>query len=170
LDATNTSDPRKQLWCIPDDVIVQPMVAVVPDPVHTHMALLYDRSVEAIQLAADTKGYVIDRYWLPWSATAQPEWSDYDSRHKALQEEKEKQQQPGLLLFRWKGEETKEMPAILYVFLVSDTSTNGVNGTQFNKALQYAKELCSYGCAKTNPIYILGPTFSGSLASLRQTP
>src|SRR5205807_3805747 len=55
------------------------------------------------------------------------------------------------------------------VFLVSDTSTSGINGTQFSNAAEYVQELLciNRGCPKAN-IRITGPTFSGSLASLRQ--
>src|SRR5262245_50918390 len=41
-------------------------VALLPDPVHTHLALFFDRSVEALVQAAQKKGYIFDRSILPW--------------------------------------------------------------------------------------------------------
>src|ERR1700694_2073781 len=170
------TNPREDLWCIPNnDESVQAMIAIAPDPVHTHMALVFDRTIEAIQLAADKMHYVVDQYWLPWDSEPNPQWTDYESRQKATLREQEKQEQPGLLMFRWNGEtgakdEGQSKVRVLYVFLVSDTSTSGINGTQFSNAAEYAQEvLCvTRGCPKAGNIRIMGPTFSGSLASLRQ--
>src|SRR5205085_1123354 len=107
-------------------------------------------------------------------------------------QEREKQEQPGLLMFRWNGEaDTKDggdnrdnnttadqdqsKVKILYVFLVSDTSTSGINGTQFSNAVDYVEDvLCANPkpslphCGKSSNIRIMGPSFSGSLASLRE--
>src|SRR5437588_2391282 len=39
-EATN---PREDIWCIPDnDDTVQAVIAIIPDPVHSHMALVFD--------------------------------------------------------------------------------------------------------------------------------
>jgi hypothetical protein len=59
--------PRTKRWCIPDDTSVLALIAIAPDPVRTHMALQFDRALEAIELAAGSAGYVISQYWLPWS-------------------------------------------------------------------------------------------------------
>jgi hypothetical protein len=163
---------RQQVWCIPQNERVSAMMAVVPDPVHTHMALLFDRSIEAINLASESADYVMDRYWLPWhpvasSASAEP--AEQDSRGT--------ESQPGLLLFRWNGPATQNGEpgnsgaTLLYVFLVSDTSTDGINGAQFSRAVNYIQQVCgaSDGCyGNSRAIRILGPTFSGSLYSLRR--
>jgi hypothetical protein len=163
---------RRQVWCIPEKERVTAMMAVVPDPVHTHMSLLFDRSMEAVNLATQSRNYVIDRYWLPWrpvGSTASTGPPDQDNGGA--------ESQPGLLLFRWNGSaaETGEPGAsgatLLYVFLVSDTSTDGINGAQFSRAVDYIQQVCGasrecYG--NEGDIRILGPTFSGSLYSLRR--
>lgn len=162
------TNPRRDVWCIPGAQKMQAVIAIVPDPVNTHMALLFDRSVEALQLAAESKNYVVDRYWLPWDTSPQPVWNDYDSYQKAVDDQEEKEKQPGLLLFRWNGDVKTSPAKVLYVFVVSDTATTGVNGEQFKRALQYVQEVCGQdaGCSYPNPVRIMGPTFSGSLASL----
>ena len=152
---------RSSIWCIPEDVPVRAMIAIVPDPVHSRLSLVFDRTIEALQLSAESIDYVVDRYWLPW----QPE--------PATQDNSANQKEPGLLLFRWNGPIDEARPAVLYVFLVSDTSTSGIDGIQFRHAVQYIQQICgapgkpAAGCNDGSHIWIMGPTFSGSLASLR---
>lgn len=206
---TRISKPRQQLWKIPNCEKVQAMIAVVPDPVHTHLALVFDRSVEALQIAAESSNYVVDRYWLPWQTEPKGEWTDYASYQNAARDEFARLQQPGLLIFRYNGEigpkeladprlnqtanagakvagpSALQRATLLYVFLVADTSTAGIDGTQFSKAIEYVKQICdSPGGCTTVPavtaagspteakverrIQIMGPMFSGSLASLRE--
>jgi hypothetical protein len=164
--------PRKQLWCIPDAQRVQAMIAIAPDPAHTNLSLIFDRSLEAIQLAAKSADYLVDRYWLPWDATAKTDWADYASLEQATADQDQKEKQPGLLLFRWNGDpKVKGQAVALYVFLVGDTSTAGINGEQFRNAVRYVDQVCATegraaGCVQADPIFIMGPTFSGSLDSL----
>ena len=142
---------RDQLWCIPHDVTVQAMIATIPDPVHTRLPLVFDRSIEAIQLAAQAMNYAPDRYWLPWNPQGEPEWNNYDSRQKAEQDIEEKEKQPGVLMFRWDGKNHEALAQVLYVFLVAETPTTGINGQQFRNAVDYVQVLCSNvgaaGCA-----------------------
>ena len=155
------NDPHRHVWCIPAGVQVRAMIAIAPDPVHSHLSLVFDRTIEALQLSAESMGYVADRYWLPW----QPVLARSHSEQVQALDTSEKEKQPGLLLFRWNGRADPSKPEVLYVFLVSDTSTAGINGTQFHNAVEYVREV--RGAADKGRIWIMGPTFSGSLASLR---
>lgn len=163
--------PRKQLWCIPDDEPVQAMIATVPDPLQTHLALAFDRAVEAIQLAAASMNYVIDRYWLPWEIEQKTDWNDYESLSQATKEQRQKEAQPGLLMFRWSGPADEAKATTLYVFLVGETPTAGINGDQFAKAVEYIRLIVAENhspCGREACIYIMGPSSSGSLDSLRR--
>ncbi|HEY2359878.1 MAG TPA: hypothetical protein VGK36_02090 [Candidatus Angelobacter sp.] len=159
--STAAKNERSSIWCIPEGVPVRAMIAIVPDPVHSRMSLLFDRSVEALQLSAESINYVVDRYWLPW----QPD--------PGIQDNSDNEKEPGLLIFRWNGAIDEHKPTVLYVFLVSDTSTAGIDGIQFRHAVQYIQQICgapgkpTAGCNDGSHIWIMGPTFSGSLASLR---
>jgi hypothetical protein len=159
---------RSRLWCIPEGERVATMIAILPDPLQTNMRLQFDRMIDALQLAAEYSHYVQDRYWLPWEASPRVEYADYASRQAALQEEAKKQEQPGLLLFRWNGPAGEDAPSTLYVFLVSDSPTTGINGTQFANAVNYIGQVCPVQSCAQNAIAIAGPTFSSSLASLRR--
>jgi hypothetical protein len=171
LNNASASEPRQQLWCIPQGEQVRAMMAIVADPVHTHMSLVFDRSLEAITLAAESANYVMDRYWLPWRPVST------GSSEESKQDEARTDAEPGLLMFRWNGpanqsgEQGSKGASLLYVFLVSDTSTAGINGDQFSHAVGYIDDVCSPNhamCGGIKPISIMGPTFSGSLYSLRR--
>ena len=161
--ASAITDPRRQVWCIPDTEKIRAMIAIVPDPVHSHMSLQFDRSIEALQLAAESRGYVIDRYWLPWH-----------SDKTAATDMEARESQPGVLLFRWDGARRDEGPNLLFIFVASDTSTAGINGAQFARAVDYVDLVCSLhgqrhgGCDNDDRISVMGPTFSGSLFSMRR--
>jgi hypothetical protein len=178
-----TGENAFQPGCIPGPGKVKALIAVVPDPVHTHMALRFDRAIDAIELAAGSMNYLIGRYWLPWDLEAKRDWDDYESLQEAEGERKLKEAEPGLLIFRREAKAEAKPEAettMLAVFLVGETSTAGINGDQFVNAVCYADRLnqgngtdLPYGEAKVlSPdtlgpdTYILGPTSSASFASL----
>jgi hypothetical protein len=160
---------RSKLWCIPPLTPVAAIIATAPDPVHSHLSLGFDRTIEALQLSGESMWYEMDQYWLPW----QPKLPGTASTQQD-QDNSEKEKQPGLLMFRWNGPADDSVPKVLYVFLVAETSTTGINGTQFRNAVQYVQQVCSeagtsaIGCSNDKHIVVMGPSFSGSLASLRQ--
>jgi hypothetical protein len=214
----------------------QLVIAILPDPVHTHLALSFDRGVEALQQAAQMKGYAFERAILPWERTPPPA-SDLRAQEEASKEQAEREAFPGLLIFRpgeksqdtlitradkgrrgpkspksakkrtgatgsigasARAKEAKPSSAVpgetvptgpLFVFVVGETPTSGLNKKQFQNALTIIKTFYglppsgqgssgppsnSPGIAsaasapQTRTLLILGPTFSGSLASLQQ--
>ena len=152
------------------------VIAIVPDPVHTHLGLFFDRSIEALQQAAQRQSYIFDRAILPWvrtssSEAAQPKQSSDDGQ-------RERESYPGLLIFR-KGRELNEpasgatkgarIPppkAALFVLVVGETPTGGLNREQFRNTLQIMREMRGRDRAEDDPLLLLGPSFSGSLQSL----
>jgi hypothetical protein len=78
---------------------LQYVIALVPDPRHTRLSMFFDRSIEAIQDAAEDDGYTYDSSWLPWRV----EKRKYDDRDDELAEKKAQEASercPGVLLFR----------------------------------------------------------------------
>lgn len=53
------------------------IIAIVPDPRHTHLALQFDRTVDAIEEAAGNEGYIYDRDIMPWDPKAHSESDEY---------------------------------------------------------------------------------------------
>jgi hypothetical protein len=121
------------------------MIALVPDPLDSTLAVSFDQAVSAIQMAFVEQGYLPDRFWLPWSGDAAKN-KDYRTN-------------PGILLYR-----REKAPCILStVFLVGETPKTGIQKEAFRQAIGLTDGLT--GRPET-ALRILGPSFSGSIESL----
>jgi hypothetical protein len=157
------------------------VIATLPDPIHTHLALMFDRMAEVIQQAAQDERYSYEASWLPWDDKEETyvRLADEDqaSYRKELSED-----QPGILVFR-RGtpEETNKEPSPskskpsdplapyhegLIVFVVGEDPTRGIHTEQFTNALAWIDKLRGLNRSKPSRTAILGPTFSGSFPSL----
>jgi hypothetical protein len=155
------------------------IVATLPDPLHTHLNLQFDRTIEAIQQAGQDEGYTYDSSWLPWKSRAE----EYSSRSDEMDEEQETLQRencPGLVLFRKStllssaqpstensSEELYNLPYNegLFVFLVAEKPTTGLNRIQWDNTLRWIDENGD-SSSRGHGLRILGPTFSGSAPSM----
>jgi hypothetical protein len=162
---------------------VDSIIAMVPDPIESGLSLKLDDEIDAIQRAAESEGYVLDRYKLPWPtpserATKGPaakidqsedsEPTSSDAAHSGA--EPLAPSEPGVLLFR---DESRHR--LLVVFIIGETPTSGIHKPALRRALRQACELrsafasslprdeCGVNCP---PISIMGPAFSGSQDSL----
>src|ERR1700743_617355 len=75
------------------------VIATLPDPVHTHLPLVFDRLTEVIQEGAQDDQYSYESSWMPWE--------DKEDRHARLADDdvstdrrEKREAQPGILLFR----------------------------------------------------------------------
>jgi len=146
------------------------IVATVPDPLHTHLNLQFDRTTEAIQQAAQDERYTYDSSWLPWKQRA----AEYSSRNDEIAEEKDivrREKCPGLVLFRKSIEKpsTQRYDATytdgLFLFIVSEKPTTGIDRIQWNNALQWIDQHADH-TSFDGTLRVLGPTFSGSVPSM----
>ncbi|HMI53391.1 MAG TPA: hypothetical protein VK525_17895 [Candidatus Saccharimonadales bacterium] len=171
------------------------VIALLPDPVHTHLPVVFDQFAVAIQEGAQDEKYDFDGSWLPWDDEDTPYALFLDE--KAANREKElKETQPGIILFRktidcgkrdagaddkknqakqkdcrddWeKGRLSQSYREGLVVFVVGEEATHGIHEEQFRNALGWIKALRPTTEGGGKPLAILGPTFSGSLPSLKQ--
>ncbi|MGA3235246.1 MAG: hypothetical protein ABSG03_03000 [Bryobacteraceae bacterium] len=174
------SAERKERWGFPKHggpIQVTAIIAAVPDPVHTHLALTFDRSVEAILQAAADNEYVSSYYWLPWKnrggvlKAAESRW-DVEPGH-----DPERERQPGLIVLEHvpAGSEASDSSVsfrqVIYLFLVGEAPTKGIDGFQLQNAFLYETELKSaigdqFSTGAGNRLAMVGPTYSGSVASL----
>lgn len=142
------------------------VIAILPDPVHTHSSVLFDQFAVALQEGAQDENYDFDDSWLPWDNDG----SDYalfaDENASNLVKE-ERENQPGIILFR-KSLDSNPYRGGLVVFVVGDEATHGIHREQFRNALAWIKALRPRPDVQGKPLAILGPTFSGSLPSLEQ--
>jgi hypothetical protein len=126
--------------------------------------------MEAIQQAAQDSGYVYDSSVLPWE-TEEHSFALLRDADDAERRKKAKEEQPGALFFHKQPTERAESalsmsdPYLdgLVVFVVGEEPTSGVHKKQFTNSVQWIKAL-----QPAKPTKILGPTFSGSLVSLKQ--
>lgn len=164
---TNTSvscpEPYDQLksGIVPPSTQPDFLLAIVPDPVHTHLALFFDRQIEAIQQAAQDNGYFFDQAIMPWDYRSHAEPADFRLRESERRYQKEREKEPGLMIFR------SSIPGrnALIVPVVAETPTGGIRKDEFREALNLIH--CLGGTDQLH-LRILGPTFSGSLDSLRE--
>jgi hypothetical protein len=105
-----TTDPPVPDSCLPDPSVrnkvpavasgrLSFVIALVANPVQTHLPLLFDRTIEVIQQAAQDENYAYDSSWFPWNHTAK----SYDllsDQEEALELEAKLQEQPGIVVFR----------------------------------------------------------------------
>jgi hypothetical protein len=152
--------PASDGWGIPQatDPLHAPeistVVATIPDPIHSHLALDFDRSVDAILLAAADNGYLSSYYWLPWRSHVNTlsASESVSSPSSNGEEDSTRERQPGLIILRyspnayeWQNNRSRFSSSsyhrVIYLFLVGETPALGVNGTQLQNAFQYEKTL-----------------------------
>jgi hypothetical protein len=150
------------------------VIATVPDPELTHLSLFFDRNIESITWAAadgdlSDERYLFNGYWFPWRPPTGQE-ADSAKREANDKERESRVSSPGLLLFRG----FKDPHKLLLVFLVGETPTSGINRVAFRSAWAYADAvknrdlpICQQKQNEGSCMGILGPSFTGSLASLR---
>ena len=155
------------------------VIATLPDPLHTHLSLTFDRFTEAIQQAAQDADFTYDSSWLPWE-TEQGDYPLVGDQDIVDQRTERREDQPGILLFRKNDPDPnltdKDWPNNssysqgLIVFVVGDEATSGIHRYQFKNAVEWISALQPSGPVDPQKgIKILAPSFSGSLQSLAQT-
>jgi hypothetical protein len=161
------------------------VIATVPDPVHTHMSLTFDRTIEAIQKAAQQSGYLFSRATMPWQLETPPDSSDLKVRLAQHVYQGHKEEYPGLMIFRKAplaeavlgirsaSAGNSDLPVqanALFVLVVGETPTGGIHKDQYRNALRIILDIrgnSEMPDGRRN-LRIAGPAFSGSLASLEQ--
>lgn len=166
-----SSAPPRQPGPLPRDLRF--VIATVPDPLHTLLNLQFDRAIESIQQGAQDEGFSYDSSWLPWKARA----ADFSGRTDQIDEDKDNLRRelcPGLILFRKNkflsgdGAYDDTYTHGLFVFLVGEKPTTGINQTQWDNALAWI-QLHADPSAFDHALRVLGPTFSGSVPSMARS-
>ncbi len=181
-DCAKAITPENELtchWNVPHDARpdVQFVIALLPDPKHTNLGLFVDLGTEAIQNAAQDEGFDFDRAVMPWSESEPPQNGALLDALVREEFESENEKFPGLLIFRQGATRLAHAdPATpfkhgdrktLFVLVVGEHPTAGINKAQFNNAIAMMRAIRGgVAPALTPPLFVLGPTFSGSLYSL----
>ncbi len=155
-------------WGIPQapEPEISSIVATIPDPIHSHLALDFDRSVDAILLAAADNGYLSSYYWLPWRSHVNSLSTNESVSSPIPQKDEDniREREPGLIILRYSPDVTEwetnkdrfssaSYHRVIYLFLVGETPALGVNGTQLQNAFQYEKILrnCHHATLSVRP-------------------
>ena len=151
------------------------MIALVPDPVHTHLALLFDRYIDVMQQALQDStsetapGWIYASQWLPWDPVPYQASQDPVARTNMHTFDADRECAPGFLIFRknrFQGSNVGDK--FLVVFLVGESPTSGIlRQDQFINAMRGWRQLEKRDQdmpGKT--LRILGPAFSASLTTL----
>jgi hypothetical protein len=141
-------------------------IAIVPDPVHTHLSLFFDRTMDAIQQGAQQANWIFDRATMPWDNQEHPESTDFRTRLQQEDYQDDKEDLPGLMILRPSNPE--KLNTSLFLFIVGETPTGGVSKEQFSTAVKLIAIVAEARDPRARPLRIIGPTFSGSLYSLAQ--
>jgi len=158
-------------WNVPDEVrgSLRFIIATMPDPIHTHLTLSFDRQIAATMEAAQQQGYLFARSFFPWDTTQHPESSSLAARLAAADWTSQVESLPGLMIFRKRlPRDPCDATQVLFVFVVGERPTAGINKQQFLNALQIMASIRKGARERiaNSPLLILGPNFSGSLYSL----
>jgi hypothetical protein len=160
---------------------IHAIIAAVRDPLRGHHALDFDRDVDALVQAAGENGYVPSYYWLPWKSRAENSRLEGSANNDGTSEKSARERRPGLIVFKYVPKK-KDEPGypwsnyykVIYLFLVGETSTLGMDGAQLDNAFRYESELqrsypdTTFSMKAADELSIIGPISSGSAASLRE--
>jgi hypothetical protein len=143
---------------------VQFLIATIPDYVDSNSGWVADETLGAIQSAMDSADIVLDRFRLiDWSraddgrASAAPSDSTLHER------------QPGALVFRHVVVPGQREVTLQVVLLVLETPTTGVHRLALRNAMKFVRDRSSKVDRTVTPeLKVIGPVFSGSVASLAQ--
>jgi len=145
----------------PPQTRLHALIATIPDPMHSHLALRTDRVLTSIYRAMNEQGWDFAGQWLPWAPPDQNSNSgdggggDEEEQHRV----EARAEQPGVLLFRKDG-------AAVLIFIVGETPTAGIDKRQFENAVAYVRNLQGGFGGEKEKVGVLGPSYSGSFASL----
>lgn len=147
------------------------VIALVPDPEMTRLALYYGRAIDSITLAAERADYLFDSYWVPWKAPGSRVSADTAKGSPPLVPAglDTPSTLPGALLFRqssasWEPAAHTSGPAYLLVLLVGESNISGMRRDQFKEALYYRSTLTPNALE----VPIIGPSYSGTFSSLHK--
>jgi hypothetical protein len=151
-------DKRLDMWSI---------VATVADPQHTRLSLFLDNQLESIERTFQAAGWDFAGQWLPWMDEVDATEKDVNERRKQRSLQREQENYPGVLIFRSAPEEaTLQFPArVLFVLLVPETPTTGINRPSFLAAMNIARAI-RHASTGDRDIGLLAPSFTGSFSSL----
>src|SRR3954452_90625 len=152
------------------------LIATLPDPTDSHLDWAFDSDFEAILRAYERAGYVLDRFWLPWTEKSDTmvAWGDGASSRRV------REVYPGVVLFRRDSSDAfvstiynsagiqaraPGTPSLQLLYIVGEIPTRGVHKDALARALE-DRDLVLRLAGPRDDLRIVGPAFSGSARSM----
>lgn len=135
-------------------------VLTLPDPQRTHMAFWFDLRLNAVQRGFGDRGFLPRAFFLPWEAKSRDEGGQGVSSSYV-------DSGPGLIWFvrERSAADPPDRPTEYHaLFIVGESQSLGLNREAMRRSLRLAGKLRLLDPEAR--ITVLGPQFSGSLASL----
>src|ERR1035438_8689364 len=139
----------------------QVLFVTVPHPLETHLAATFDNNIDALEDGLQDAGYLFDSAMIPWKTHASRDQFEDDEKEKNSKSQED--DEPGILLFRNSAPGQDRYADGLIVFLFTEKPTGGIARVQAQNAVKIVGH-CSISLGKE--MRMLGPTYSGSFASL----
>jgi hypothetical protein len=148
--------PDTRVWADESGVDVKFLVALLPDPIDSDARWTFDPMLDAVNSALAQQHYSLFQAsfpdWEPGAAAAPIATRSGLKAHE---------RQPAVVMFHQEPEGKRQ--SLLVALLAYETPTAGVHVAALQSALEYVDW---WRRCDPEPIRILGPTFSGSSASL----
>ncbi len=177
-DAGSTSSNLRE---DPHRLDIRAILAIVPDPVHSHLALEFDRSIDSLMQAAADNRYLGSDYWLPWkNPHTSSSLTESLSAANPTEVNRSREQQPGLIILKYspasdeKDVQWASYHRVIYLFLVGESPALGMNGAQLRNAIRYEGMLRNRYHARLSmsdddtQLAVIGPRSSGAASALRE--
>ncbi len=163
MDVPAPADPsdveafvKNEFLCPPQEPCPSPrlesfdvVITSLPDPATSGFVEEFDNGLDAIQQAAQTQDYTVDRHWLPWE------------RGGAAMTDRTDATRAGWILFR-KDVRDAQYRGLL-VLVVGERLGSGIQQAMLADAIKIRRKLIG----DNRQALFLGPYFSGTAASLR---
>jgi hypothetical protein len=130
---------------------VDTVVATFPDPSDSRLMSQSDQVLSSLVLAAETNAPLAD-FWLPWR----------EDKDASATKENCHLRWPGAIVFQKVDAADPGKIDRTLLLLAGELPTAGVHQEQFKRALQIA-----FATSPWRELQVIGPTFSGSAASMR---
>ena len=157
------------------------LTVTVPDPIDSRFGYRFDAVLDAVQMAVESQGWNLDRFWLPWRPSGLLLKDRTDLKPVRTPDGRRFLHEcyPGVLLFRQprddKDKDKKQR--LLVVMLVGETPTSGVARVALAECFSVVQSFRHAGHQRrgevltpaTTDFRIVGPFFSGSEQSLSRT-
>src|SRR5262249_18446211 len=164
------------------------IIVTIPDPLDSRLPYLFDRNLGSIQRAAESQGWVLDRFDLPWIDELRRKGNGKDNDAAVNETDPRKTEDthdfrtsPGFLLYRDPAVGKRDKPRALLLFLVGETPTSGIHKAAMLSALRQIDSFCDSPDGTSEVLFsegvphpdksvcseikVLGPSFSGSAES-----